>query len=139
MRHDGANVGLLHAGLRDKAMVDVHNVHAEYLRRRIEREVVERGRNGAFERVFGGDHAVGGLSTIDELEHLGERCAWHELSIGRIKLLRECEGRLVAVRPFGSQIGNRHAFAAHGNSSCFGWQLRHCTRLTDRLPAHRKG
>ena len=119
MRHDGGDTLALCLGVRYEAVMDVEHVHAEYLGRRVEREVVERGRDRPFQRVFGRHDAIGALAAVNVLEHLSERHAWHQLRVRYAELAHEHERRLVAVRSRRAQISYRNTLFRHGKSSRF--------------------
>ena len=81
MRGHRGNVLDLRVGVHDKAMVDVDDLFAEDGGRAFEGEVVQRGRDGPFERVLLRHHAELAFAAIDAVEHFVERGALEQVRL----------------------------------------------------------
>ena len=94
----------LRVGMHHKAVVDVQHVLAEYVGRAFEREVVERGRDRAFERVLFGNDAELGFAAVHAIEHLVERGALEQLGFVDAEPLRKRSRRFVGIGTGGAEV-----------------------------------
>ena len=90
-------------GMHDQAVMDVDHLLGEDHRAAAEGEVVKRRRDGPLERVLLADHAEGGASPIDAVEHLVERGAFDHGGFFESEPARERACRFVGVGSHGSE------------------------------------
>lgn len=95
----------LRVGVHDEAMMDVDDLFAEDGGRALEREVVERGRDGPFEGVLLRHHAELAFTAVDAVEHLIERGAFEQVRVVDAEPGRERARGFVGVGAGRAEVG----------------------------------
>ena len=97
MGSDPANVGPRGLGVHRQTMTHVNHLLGQDNRVGAEGEVVERRRDGAFQRILLADDAEAHRPIVDAIEDLVERGALHQNGVVDAETGGETQSRFVAV------------------------------------------
>ena len=98
MGGDPANVGSSGLGMHRQTMAHIDHLLGQDNRVGAEGEVVERRRDGAFQRILLADDAEAHRPIVDAIEDLVERSALHQIGVVDAETGGETQSRFVAVR-----------------------------------------